>query len=248
MGFAFYLNAFPSLASSYNDTSSSSYSMIGSSFRNLFVWSFQPYSSSSSSSLVSNKNLPPYCFNTLGWPSSSSTTTRRVSEEADTVHSTRLQHSRISPCSGTPSHTMAHQTLSYKLMGDVGISAIVAFFAAPWISMIDKAVVETSSSASSSNLTGTRTTIVQSCTASLRCLRTNPIQYLRSPMFLIMWSAYAATYTTGKYIQSEGRKKQNMRNQTFIDSLFIKKKRSTQFSFTFFILFHLFFLLSLYSQ
>lgn len=87
-----------------------------------------------------------------------------------------------------PSHVES-KSLTVKLLGDIGISAIVALGAAPWISVIDKAVVERSAG---------RRTILQSCTETLRTMARDPMAYLRSPMFLIMWGCYASTYATGR--------------------------------------------------
>ena len=54
---------------------------------------------------------------------------------------------------------------------------------------VDKAIVQRAA--------GTHT-ILQSCVESLTSIFRNPVGYVKSPMFLMMWGVYASTYTTGK--------------------------------------------------
>ena len=77
-----------------------------------------------------------------------------------------------------------------KLVGDVIVGCGVTFSIAPFISIIDKSIVQRAA--------GTHT-IVQSCMESTSNIVRNPVSFMKSPMFLMMWGVYAATYTTGKH-------------------------------------------------
>jgi uncharacterized protein (UPF0218 family) len=76
-----------------------------------------------------------------------------------------------------------------KLAGDVIVACGVTLGIAPFMSVIDKSVVQRAA--------GTHT-IVQSCVESVSAMVRNPSNFVRSPMFVMMWGVYAATYTTGE--------------------------------------------------
>ena len=77
-----------------------------------------------------------------------------------------------------------------KLVGDVIVGCGVTFSIAPFISIIDKSIVQRAAG---------KHTIVQSCMESTSNIVRNPVSFMKSPMFLMMWGVYAATYTTGKH-------------------------------------------------
>lgn len=79
--------------------------------------------------------------------------------------------------------------LAANLLGDVIVACGVTFGLAPFISVIDKSIVQRAA--------GTHT-VLQSCTESVKTMVRNPISFVKSPMFLMMWGVYAATYSTGK--------------------------------------------------
>lgn len=79
--------------------------------------------------------------------------------------------------------------LGSKLVGDVLVACGVTFGVAPFMSVIDKAIVQRAA--------GTHT-VLQSSSQSITSILRNPVSFVKSPMFLMMWSVYAATYTTGK--------------------------------------------------
>jgi len=152
---------------------------------------YAPYSSVSPIYHPPIRRRPwPYYYSSSSYsdavPNSNWTSSRLLESKTRVLESSVL----IDEPTHTHIHTHVEQSLVYKLMGDVGISAIVALGAAPWISVIDKAVVERS--------TGRRT-IFQSCTETLRTMVRDPVTYLKSPMFLIMWGCYASTYATGVF-------------------------------------------------
>jgi len=78
--------------------------------------------------------------------------------------------------------------LSTRLAGDIVVACGVTFCVSPFLSMIDKSIVQRAA--------GTHT-VVQSCIESGVSLIRNPYNYVKSPMFLMMWGVYAATYSTG---------------------------------------------------
>jgi hypothetical protein len=74
-----------------------------------------------------------------------------------------------------------------KLAGDVIVACGVTLGIAPFMSIIDKSIVQ--------NAAGTHT-IVQSCAESISTIFRNPVSFVKSPMFLMMWGVYAATYSS----------------------------------------------------
>ena len=59
----------------------------------------------------------------------------------------------------------------------------------PFVSIVDKAVVQRAA--------GTHS-VLQSGLESVTTIIRKPFAYVKSPTFLMMWTVYAATYTTGK--------------------------------------------------
>lgn len=83
--------------------------------------------------------------------------------------------------------------LATKLVGDVVVACSVTFGVSPCMTMIDKSIVQKAA--------GTHT-VVQSCIESASSLIRNPLNYVKSPMFLMMWGVYAATYTTANCLKT----------------------------------------------
>ena len=79
--------------------------------------------------------------------------------------------------------------LSSKLIGDVLVAFGVTFGMSPFVSIIDKSVVQRAA--------GTHS-ILQSGLESMTSILRNPYAYIKSPTFLMMWAVYAATYSTGE--------------------------------------------------
>eukprot|EP00529_Nitzschia_sp_RCC80_P028338 CAMPEP_0113462776 /NCGR_PEP_ID=MMETSP0014_2-20120614/12286_1 /TAXON_ID=2857 /ORGANISM="Nitzschia sp." /LENGTH=260 /DNA_ID=CAMNT_0000354689 /DNA_START=8 /DNA_END=788 /DNA_ORIENTATION=+ /assembly_acc=CAM_ASM_000159 len=77
--------------------------------------------------------------------------------------------------------------LGERLLGDVLVATGVTAGVAPFLTVVDKAIVESSA--------GTKT-LVRSGVDSIRSMVQNPVSYVKSPTFLLMWSVYAATYAT----------------------------------------------------
>lgn len=77
--------------------------------------------------------------------------------------------------------------LSSKLIGDVLVAFGVTFGMSPFVSIIDKSVVQRAA--------GTHS-ILQSGLESMTSILRNPYAYIKSPTFLMMWAVYAATYST----------------------------------------------------
>lgn len=90
--------------------------------------------------------------------------------------------------------TVAASTgLASKLVGDVVIGCGVTFCVAPFLTVVDKAIVESAA--------GSRT-LVQSGLESVQGIFRNPSNYLKSPTFLLMWGVYAATYSTANSLKT----------------------------------------------
>mmetsp|Transcript_31980 Transcript_31980/g.37283 ORF Transcript_31980/g.37283 Transcript_31980/m.37283 type:complete len:317 (+) Transcript_31980:163-1113(+) len=83
--------------------------------------------------------------------------------------------------------------LSTRLAGDIVVACGVTFCVSPFLSMIDKSIVQRAA--------GTHT-VVQSCIESGVSLIRNPYNYVKSPMFLMMWGVYAATYSTANCLKT----------------------------------------------
>lgn len=77
--------------------------------------------------------------------------------------------------------------LGSKLLGDALVALGVTFGISPFLTVIDKAIVESAA--------GT-TSILTSCRTSLHSIARQPFEYLKSPTFLLMWGVYGLTYTT----------------------------------------------------
>lgn len=91
-----------------------------------------------------------------------------------------------------------------KLLGDVLVAVMVTAMAAPFLAVIDKALVErtTAAASSTSTLTTNRITVWTSMYHSSVTILQHPTKFLRSPTFLWMWGTYAATYTAANTLRT----------------------------------------------
>lgn len=83
--------------------------------------------------------------------------------------------------------------LASKLTGDVVVAFGLTFTLSPFLTVIDKAIVQTAAGSGS---------IVQSSLSSMTKMAANPVAYFKSPMFLLMWGVYASTYTTANCLKT----------------------------------------------
>jgi hypothetical protein len=83
--------------------------------------------------------------------------------------------------------------LGELLLGDVVVAVSVTALAAPFLTLIDKALVERSAGSHS---------VVSSIAASASSILRQPTQFLRSPTFLWMWGTYAATYSAANTLRT----------------------------------------------
>ena len=83
--------------------------------------------------------------------------------------------------------------LSKKLVGDVVIGTTVTFALAPFLSIVDKAIVQRAAGSQ---------TLVQSAADSFRTILRNPLAYAKSPAFLWMWAVYASTYSAANSLKT----------------------------------------------
>jgi hypothetical protein len=83
--------------------------------------------------------------------------------------------------------TPSSVSLSLKLVGDVAVAFAVTFAVSPFLTVVDKAIVESAN--------GTKN-ILASARHSVGTMIQHPVQYLKSPTFLLMWAVYSATYST----------------------------------------------------
>jgi len=84
-------------------------------------------------------------------------------------------------------------SLRDKLIGDVLIGTSVTLGVAPFISVIDKAIVESASGSK---------TLVRSGLDSISNIMRNPVGFIKSPMFLAMWGTYAVTYNVANSLKT----------------------------------------------
>lgn len=95
--------------------------------------------------------------------------------------------------SGSSSVLEPSSELTANLLGDVIVACGVTFGLSPFMSVIDKSIVQRAA--------GTHT-VLQSCTQSVKTMVRNPISFVKSPMFLMMWAVYAATYSTANCLKT----------------------------------------------
>lgn len=77
--------------------------------------------------------------------------------------------------------------LGSKLAGDALVAVAVTFGISPFLTVVDKAIVESAAGTNS---------ILSSAANSIRSMARNPIEYLKSPTFLLMWGVYSVTFAT----------------------------------------------------
>lgn len=89
--------------------------------------------------------------------------------------------------------TFAEHSLIEKLVGDVAIGTGVTFAVAPFLTVVDKAIVQSAS--------GTHT-LLRSAFESVQGMLLHPVKYVKSPTFLLMWGVYAGTYSTANSLKT----------------------------------------------
>lgn len=82
---------------------------------------------------------------------------------------------------------ISNARLGSKLAGDALVAVAVTFGVSPFLTVVDKAIVESTA--------GTNT-VLSSAANSIKSMARNPVEYFKSPTFLLMWGVYSATYTT----------------------------------------------------
>jgi hypothetical protein len=85
------------------------------------------------------------------------------------------------------------RNLQEKLLGDVLVATTVTAAVAPFLTVIDKALVQYSVGSHS---------LKQSATQSVTAMVRQPVQYFKSPTFLWMWATYASTYTAANALRT----------------------------------------------
>jgi hypothetical protein len=83
--------------------------------------------------------------------------------------------------------------LAERLAGDVAVAAAVTAAASPFLTVIDKAVVQRAAGSH---------TMLRSAQLSVSSMISNPALYLRSPTFLWMWATYASTYSAANCLRT----------------------------------------------
>lgn len=89
--------------------------------------------------------------------------------------------------------SFSHDSLGAKLFGDVVIGTGVTLTVAPFLTVVDKAIVQSAA--------GTQT-LMRSMFESTQSMISRPGTYLKSPAFLLMWGVYAATYSTANSLKT----------------------------------------------
>jgi hypothetical protein len=85
------------------------------------------------------------------------------------------------------------RNLQEKLVGDVLVATAVTAAVAPFLTVIDKALVQHSVGSHS---------LKQSATQSVTAMVRQPVAYFKSPTFLWMWATYASTYTAANVLRT----------------------------------------------
>jgi len=96
----------------------------------------------------------------------------------------------VGPTESTSGSVISYSSrtrLGSKLAGDVMVAIAVTFGVSPFLTVVDKAIVESTAGTNS---------VISSAANSLKSMARNPIGYVKSPTFLLMWAVYSATYTT----------------------------------------------------
>lgn len=83
--------------------------------------------------------------------------------------------------------------LTDKLFGDVTCGLLSTLFVSPFVSIVDKAIVERTSA---------RKPILKSMLNTTSQIFRDPKAYLKSPLFLMMWFVYGSTYVTANSIKT----------------------------------------------
>lgn len=93
-------------------------------------------------------------------------------------------------------------SLSKKLLGDVLVAGNVSLMITPFMTVIDKAVVERAAAASSSAAAGASRSVSTCVRQNIVAIARHPLQYVQSPTFKWMWFTYAATYSTANTLRT----------------------------------------------
>jgi len=104
--------------------------------------------------------------------------------------------------------------LSQYLLGDVVVASSITLAVAPFLTIIDKAIVQRAAGSH---------TIVQSAFESFHKITRNPVKFVKSPVFLMMWGVYAATYTTANslktIVEESDRKRRNSSRSSYDEKM-----------------------------
>jgi hypothetical protein len=104
-----------------------------------------------------------------------------------------IQAPRKQPYKKQPVKNEPSSFLLEKLVGDVAIAVGVTFCVAPFLTIVDKAIVQRAAGSHTSWTSGLE---------SMRVIARNPIRYIKSPTFLLMWGVYASTYSTANSLKT----------------------------------------------
>jgi len=104
-----------------------------------------------------------------------------------TIAATQSTESDESSTTNTLAKSISNTHLGSKLAGDALVAAAVTFGVSPFLTIIDRAIVESTAGTNS---------VLSSTAKSMKSMARNPVEYFKSPTFLMMWAVYSATYTT----------------------------------------------------
>lgn len=83
--------------------------------------------------------------------------------------------------------------LSQKLLGDVVVGTGVTLAVTPFLTVVDKAIVQ--------HAAGTHS-LLSSGFETIKTMLRDPVAYAKSPTFLLMWAVYASTYSTANSLKT----------------------------------------------
>lgn len=142
--------------------------------------------------LRSRQTMTPMSTHRTACDSSTITTFSSSTMNDESLFDLIVENKILSPVSIPELPTFSGR-LREKLLGDVAVASIITLGVAPFVTIIDKAIVQRAAGSH---------TIMRSSIESISTMARNPIKFVKSPMFLMMWGVYAATYSAANSLKT----------------------------------------------
>mmetsp|Transcript_8437 Transcript_8437/g.11334 ORF Transcript_8437/g.11334 Transcript_8437/m.11334 type:complete len:378 (-) Transcript_8437:384-1517(-) len=118
--------------------------------------------------------------------------TNTMNTEIIDIPKINIGRPRTQPISSETDRVLS-SSLTDKIVGDVLVAAGITFGFSPFLAVLDKAITQRAA--------GTHT-IAKSSMETISFIARNPIAFVKSPSFIMMWGVYAATYTTANCLKT----------------------------------------------